>query len=165
MTTENKRVTAGHHAELAASDIETADPERLSLVPVLLDETGETDAEPRFVLVRWPDWPPPAMLSMVPPGAYYTLADAAASLLDGRLRLTVAGEPRIAARRIPVRMPAPRMGLNGTGWLRAVLVPVSGTPEPDSLLDGFVLLTRSEALATLSTEVERMLLQDAADLL
>ena len=162
MTTEDERITAGRAAEPPVADTEAADPERLSLVPVLLDATG---TEPRFVFVRWPDWPPPAMLSMAPPGPHDTLAEAAASLLDGRLRLTVAGEPRMAARRIPVRMPAPRMGLNGTGWLRAVLVPVSGTPEPDSLLDGFVLLTLDEALDALSTEVERMLLQDAADLI
>jgi hypothetical protein len=55
------------------------------------------------------------------------------------------------------------MGLNaGTGWLRGIAVPVQGEPQPDSLLEGCEVLTLEAAIASLPTEVERILLRDAA---
>lgn len=132
-------------------------PERLLIAPVL---TGP-DGEPRFVLVRWADWPTPALLSLAPPGPSDSLEDAVRDLLSARLQLTLTGTPRMAEVRVPVRMGSPRFGFTGTGWLRAVVAPVAGEPVPDALLAGADVLTLDEALAALSTEVERTLLRAA----
>jgi hypothetical protein len=133
-------------------------PERLLVVPVMDEGT-----EPHYLLVRWPDWPHPALLSIATPGLNDSIDEGVRDLLDSRLHVETAGPAQITTRRVPVRMPAPRMGLSaGTGWLRAVLVPVRGEPQPDSLLDGCELLALDAALAALPTEVERMLLRDAA---
>jgi hypothetical protein len=141
----------------------TADPapERLLLVPVLAGEDGG-QAGPRYVLVRWADWPYPALLSLAPPGPFDRLEDAVTDMLRARLQLEVTGPPRLTDRRVPVRMGAPRFGFTGTGWLRAVVVPVRGEPQPDALLAGVDVLPLDEALAALTTEVERMILRDAA---
>ncbi len=133
-------------------------PERLLLVPMLTS----ADGEPRVVLVRWADWPYPALLSLAPPGPSDRLEDAVADLLSARLQLEVTAPPRLTEQRVPVRMGAPRFGFSGTGWLRAVVVPVRGEPQPDALLAGVDVLTLDEALAALTTEVERMLLRSAA---
>lgn len=150
---------------LAVSSVVAADhraeaPERMLLVPVL--DAGS--AEPRFILVRWADWPQPAMLSMPPPAAHDSLDEAVAALLLGRLRLVRTGPAHASTHRIPVRMGAPRLGFNGTGWLRAVVVPVAGEVECDSLLEGAEAFTLEAGVEALSTEVERMLLRDAAAL-
>lgn len=138
-------------------------PERLLLVPVLhAVEEGVDGGAPRFVLVRWADWPQPALLSLAPPGPSDRLEDAVTDMLSARLQLEVTGPPRLAELRVPVRMGAPRFGFTGTGWLRAVAVPVRGEPQPDALLAGVDVLSLDEALAALSTEVERMLLRAAA---
>jgi hypothetical protein len=103
------------------------------------------------------------MLSIAAPGESDSIDDAVRDLLDSRLHIETAGPAQITARRVPVRMPSPRVGLTaGTGWLRAVIVPVHGEPRPDSLLDGCEVLSLEAALAALPTEVERMLLRDAA---
>lgn len=133
-------------------------PERLLLVPVLPAVDG---GSPRFVLVRWADWPYPALLSLAPPASSDHLEDAVTDILSARLQLEVAGPPRLTDLRVPVRMGAARFGFTGTGWLRAVVVPVRGEPQPDALLAGVDVLTFDEALTALSTEVERMLLRDA----
>ena len=148
-----------HDAALTAPEIAAADPERLLLVPVL-----EVAGEARYVLVRWPDWPHPALLSFAPPVANDTLEAAAADLARARLGLTASGPARLAELRVPVRMGSPRLGLETTGWIRGVLQPVEGEPAPDVLLDGCVVLSLSEAEAALTTEVERMVLRAAAAL-
>jgi hypothetical protein len=141
------------------ADAPPLDPERLWLVP-RLERPG---AEPRYLLVRWPDWPPPAMLSIVRPPD----GDARAAVEDAlhaRMSVTCLEEPRVARERVPVRMRHPRMGGTGPGWLRAAAVLVEGEPQPDALIDAVVELTRDEALAQLETEVERRLLQAAVAL-
>lgn len=120
-------------------------------------------AEPRYLLVRWPDWPHPALLSIAPPGAEDDLDDAVASLLKARLRVS-SGAVRLGTTRVPVRMPQPRFGLVSTGWLRPAAVEVSGEPETDALLEGFEALTAAEALAALTTDVERAVFREGAAL-
>ena len=137
---------------------EEADPQRLLVVPVLAQ-----GGEPHYLLVRWPDWPHPAMLSLAVPTAGDSIDSAVSDLLDSRLRVETAGDAQITTRPIPVRMAAHRIGLTaGTGWLRAVVVPVQGEPQPDSLLEGCEVLTFDAALAALPTEIERTLFRDAA---
>jgi hypothetical protein len=142
------------------ADLESMAPERLLVVPVLEQADGR-----HYLLVKWPDWQHAAMLSLAPPASHDSLDDAVRDLLDSRLHLVASGPAQASERRVPVRMPAPRVGLvAGTGWLRAVTVPVQGEPQPDSLLEGCEVLTLEAALAALPTEVERMLLRDAATL-
>ena len=148
-----------HDAALTAPEIAAADPERLLLVPVL-----RVAGEARYVLVRWPDWPHPALLSFAPPVANDTLEASAADLTRARLGLIATGPARMAELRVPVRMGSPRLGLQTTGWLRGVLQPVEGEPTTDVLVDGCVVLSLAEADAALTTEVERMVLRAAAAL-
>lgn len=148
-----------HPAERTPHEVATGEPERLLVVPAL-----QVEGETRYVLVRWPDWPYPALLSLAPPVGLDTLERAAADLVQARLGLEAAGEARLAELRVPVRMGAPRMGLQTTGSLRGVLQPVAGEPHTDVLLEGFDVLTLAEAEAALTTEVERMVLRAAAAL-
>ena len=136
-----------------------ADPERLTIVP-RLERPGE---EARYLLVRWPDWPPPAMLSIVAVAGDDTVA-AVESALRARMNVSCIEAPRIAAERFAVRMRHPRTGGEGPGWLRAAGVRVAGVPEPDALLDAVVELTFDDALGQLETDVERLLLRSAAAL-
>lgn len=135
--------------------------ERILVVPRLV-ATG--DAEPRYLFVRWADWPYPALLSVEPPRADDTIEDAVGSLLQARLHVALRGPVRLASMRLPVRMPMPRYGAVGVGWLRPAAVEVEGDPAPDALLEGFELLTLDEALAALPTDVERAALREAAAL-
>ncbi|MEZ4502473.1 MAG: hypothetical protein R3C39_07600 [Dehalococcoidia bacterium] len=143
----------------STNDAAPGDPERLTIVP-RLERPG---AEPRYLLVRWPDWPPPAMLSVVHPAEGDTRA-AVDSTLQARMSVTCLEEPRVASERLPVRMRHPRTGREGPGWLRAAAVRVEGEPEADALLDAVVELSLEDALAQLETEVERRLLRAAAAL-
>jgi hypothetical protein len=136
-------------------------PERLLIVPRQVTENGE---EARYLLVRWPDWPYAALLSIAPPGAHDNVEAAVASLLDARLHVSTRGPVILGPARIPVRMAQPRFGLGGTGWLRPVAVEVTGEPEADALLEGFEALTTSEALAALPTDVERAVFREGAAL-
>lgn len=139
------------------------EPERLLIVAREAVHDGQG---PRFLLVRWADWPQPALLSMATPGPYDDLDDAVATLLDARLRLSVRGPARLGAHRVPVRMARHQYGSSGTtGWLRPVAVEVSGEPEVDALLGGCDACTLDEALAALSTDVERVVLREGAALL
>ena len=134
-------------------------PERL-LVAARLAATDGEDA--RYVFVRWEDWPHPAMLSLAPPGDNEQLSEAVARVL-ARLNLRCA-EPRVASKRVPVRMAHPRFGGDGLGWLRPLAVTVEGEPEPDALLAGVELLSYDRALEELPTEVERTVLRAAEQL-
>lgn len=140
------------HSESAHLEPVLPAPERWLVISRQHAEPGE---EPRYLLVRWPDWPHPALLSIAPPSADDTLDDAVGSLLKARLQLDLEGPARVGDTRMPVRMAQPRYGLSTTGWLRAVSVEVSGEPEADSLLDGFEVLTADEALRGLTTDLER----------
>jgi hypothetical protein len=145
---------------------ERPDHERLLVVPRCVPSEASADGEePRYLLVRWADWPQPALLSIAPPAEHDSLDAAVATLLGARLRVSVDGPARVGAERVPVRMAQPRFGLAGTtGWLRPLAVQVSGEPEIDALLGGYDSLTLAEALAALSTEVERTVLRQAAGL-
>lgn len=132
---------------------------------VISRQAAVEGAEPRYLLVRWLDWPHPALLSMAPPARHDTLEDAVASLLDARLKVSTRGAVHLGATRVPVRMPQPRFGLVSTGWLRPAAVEVSGEPETDALLEGFEALTLEEALAALTTDVERTVFREGAALL
>ena len=125
-------------------------------------EPGADDA-PRYVFVRWEDWPHPAMLSIAPPGVNEDLPHAVQTLV-GRLNLTVSGAIKTAEERVPVRMAHPRFGGDGLGWLRPLAVSVSGEPQPDAMLEGTEMLSLGQALEALPTEVERTVLR-AADAL
>ncbi len=148
-----------HPAALSEREVEASAPERIVVAPLLQTEGG-----PRFVLAMWPDWPHPTMLSLAPPVASDTLEAAAADLVRARLHLDATEPARMSESRIPVRMSSPRVGAQTTGWLRSVLQPVSGEPEADLLLGGFGMYSLDEAVAALSTEVERMALRAAAAL-
>ena len=141
------------------------EPERLLIIPVLTTEEGD-----RHVLVRWPDWPHPALLAMDAPSPHDNLEDAVATLLRARLGLRPTEPPRPAPERLPVRMPHPRLGLTGaTGWLRPVAVPCEPAapsedgagPAPDALLAGCDLLPLDAAIEALSTDLERAALRAA----
>lgn len=147
-------------SELLPGGARAREAERLLVVPVLPPLAGST--EPRYVLVRWPDWPHAAMLPLALAGADDALDDAVATLLRSRLHLEAAGPATLAAERMPVRLAQPRIGVHGPGWLRGVLAPATGEPLPDALLDGFVALPLAEALAALPTDVERAVLRAVA---
>ena len=134
-------------------------PERL-LIAARQDRTDG----PRYLFVRWPDWPHPAMLSLAEPPRWDNVRDAVADLLAARLSVTCTEEPRRASTRVPVRMAHPRMGGDGVGWLRPVVVTVEGEPAPDALLEGVEALTVEQAVEQLPTEVERIVLLQAAAL-
>ncbi len=138
------------------------DVERLLVVARLSEEPG--GGEPRYLFVRWPDWPHPALLSIDPPAATDTLEDAVGGLLRARLQVTLTGPVRLTSTRVPVRMALRRYGASGTGWLRGAVVEVAGVPEPDALLEGFEALTLDEAVVALPTDIERAVLREAAGL-
>ena len=142
---------------VAAEDHER--PERLLVAARLDDAEGA-----RYLLVRWPDWPYPALLSLAAPGAHDSLEDAVTTLLLARLRVRCQGPPRQSAVRVPVRLAHPRFGGQGLGWLRAVAVSVVGEPEPDALLEDVQALSLPEALEALPTDIERTVLREAASL-
>lgn len=136
------------------------DPERVIVVP-RLDRSGE---EPRYLLVRWPDWPPPALLSLDAPTDPSALEAAIADTLGHRIGVRVAGPIVLTSERQPARMSKKARGGEGLGWLRAALVPVEGEPQPDPLLEAVLALTLDEALEALTSDVERLLLSRAAAL-
>jgi len=125
-----------------------ADPERLILVARRVEDG-------RFLFARWGDWPHPTMISTLPPSAHEGFVEGVESLLHGRMHVRVAGTPRLAAERVPVRMAHPRGGGPMLGWLQPVAVEVTGEPAPDALIEGVAALTLDEALDTLATDVER----------
>ncbi len=116
-------------------------PERLLVVPRLDCPDGAS-----YLLVRWMDWPYPALLSLTSPRCSDSLADAVTALLHARLGLRCDGKPQMAALRMPVRLMHPRFGGYGLGWLRPVAVSVGGEPQPDALLEGVEALTLEQAL-------------------
>jgi hypothetical protein len=141
-------------------EVRPPDPERLIVVPRIEGDDGT----PRYLFMRWSDWPPPAMLSVARPSEEAALGEAVASALQARMSVECVGEPCVSATRLPVRMPHPRMGGDGPGWLRAVAVRVRGEPRPDALIDEVVALPLEEALEQLTTEVERQLVREGAAL-
>jgi len=135
-------------------------PERLLLVPLLASTPLEGD---RCLLVRLVGGGQPSLLPMGRPGVDETLADAVASVLRARLGLRPSAAPHIAERRVPSRLPQPRRGTRGAGWLRAVVVRVAGEPEPDPLVEEVLTLSLDEAARALTTDAERLLLALATE--
>lgn len=137
-----------------------ADPERVIIVP-RLERPGE---EPRYLLVQWRDWPPPALLSLDVPSDAAALEPAVVDTLWHRIAVRVVGSVALTPDRQPVRMSKKARGGEGLGWLRAALVRVEGDPQPDPLLEAVLALTLDEALEVLTSDVERALLRRAAAL-
>ena len=138
-------------------------PERLLLVPLLSSApaaAGESRAAEgeRCLLVRLAGAERASLLAMDGPGVGETLAEAVASVLHARLGLRALTEPRVAAGRVPARLPQPRRGASGPGWLRAVVVRVEGEPAPGPLLDEVLALPFDEAARALPTDAERRVL-------
>lgn len=135
-------------------------PERLLIAPVVRAPEGV-----RYLLLRWPDWPHPALLPAPAPGPHQTLSDAVATAVRARLGIDCEGDPVASEVRVPARLPHPRTGGHGPGFLRPVLATVSGDPVPDALLAGVETFSIDEALLALPTEIERTVLREAARLL
>lgn len=117
-----------------------------------------------FLLVRRPEAPAPSMLSTAPPHRDEGLDAGIASLVWARLGLRTSGPARLAARAHPARMAHPYTGGPGAGRLRALAVEVSGTPEPDALIEGWDALDAATAEATLATDLERAIFRDGVAL-
>lgn len=135
--------------------------ERL-LIAARLEQPG---TEPRYLLARWPDWPHPSLLSVAAPRALDSLDALVADTLRARFSVECVTPPMAATTRRPARMPHPRFGGDGLGWVRAVAVRVEGAPTSDALLAGVDALSLEDALAALSTDLERAVLREAAALL
>lgn len=142
-------------------DTERPDPQRMLLVP-RLERAGE---DPRYLLVRWRDWPPPALLALDPPADADALQQAIVETLNHRIGVTPTGPALVSDERRPVRMRLTTRGGEGMGWLRVAAIRVEGTPEPDALLEGVSELSLEDALAALTSDVERLALSTAARLL
>ena len=140
------------------------EPERLILV-ARLERPEQPDEAPRYLLVRWRDWPPPALLSVEAPATPEACAAAIAETLAYRLGVRSLGPPLLAETRVPARMRRGLRGGEGLGWLRAAAVRVEGEPQPDALLESVLALSVEEALAALESDVERQLLVEGARLL
>lgn len=138
-----------------------SDPERLLVAP-LLERPGE---EPRYLLLRWPDWPPPALLSVESRSSIDSPASAVVEAVAARMGVSCTEPPRFSDLRMPVRMRQPQRGREEVGWLRAVAVRVEGNPAADALIEAVVALPLDQALASLTTDVERTVLEAAARLL
>ncbi len=126
-----------------------ADPERMLLV-ARLDRPGEG---PRYLLVQWRDWPPPALLSLNPPADPAALIQAIEETLGHRLGVQVVGTPLFSDTRHPARMRRGSLGGEGLGWLRVAGIRVSGALEPDPLLEAVLELTLDEAAAALTSDI------------
>jgi len=124
-----------------------ADPERI----LLLVRRAEDGA---ILLARWPEAPRPVLLSLDAPHPDEGFAAGVARLLDARFAVA-AGEPRLHAERLPVRMRHPVKGGETTGFLRVVAVEVRGEPRADGALAGVEALPAAEASEALFTDLER----------
>lgn len=136
-------------------------PERYLLVVRQVASPGEPAGAPdgaaaRYLFARWPDWPYPALLSLSAPSPEEGLEAAVRAVLRAHMGVVVASPPRPASVSVPARIRHPRTGVEGLGWLRAIAVDVAGEPTPDALLEDVVVLTASEAVDALPTDVERI---------
>ena len=136
----------------------TAPPEWLLLV-VRSVEDG------RYLLVRRPENRVLTMLSTAPPHRTEGFAAGIASLVRTHLGVTLRGTPRVSTVRRPVHTVHPYTGGQRAGYLRALAVEVAGDPKVDALFDGLEALRLPDAVESLATDLERLLLQDGARLL
>ena len=140
------------------------EPERL-IVVARLERPQEPGVAPRYLLVRWRDWPPPALLSVEAPTTPEACAAAIEETLAYRLGVRSIERPLLAETRTPARMRRGLRGGEGVGWLRAAAVRVEGDPQPDALLEAVLALPLAEALSALESDVERQLFIEGARLL
>jgi len=119
----------------------------------------------RYLLVRRPGNRVLTMLSTAPPHRTEGFAAGIASLVRTHLGVTLRGTPRVSSVRRPVHTVHPYTGGQRAGYLRALAVEVAGDPKVDALFDGLQALQLPDAVESLSTDLERLLLQDGARLL
>ncbi len=119
----------------------------------------------RYLLVRRPGNRVLTMLSTAPPHRTEGFAAGISSLVRTHLGVALRGTPRVASVRRPVHTLHPYTGGQGAGYLRALAVEVAGDPKTDALFDGMQALRLEDAVDALSTDLERLLLQDGARLL
>ncbi|MDO9443950.1 MAG: hypothetical protein Q7K37_01440 [Dehalococcoidia bacterium] len=132
----------------------TGEPERLMILPRRVEDGT-------LLLVRRDSGHAPGLLSTEPPHPDEGLTEAVTRILRSRLDVQLVGALRIAEARRPARMGQPRRGADGTGWLRAIAVDVSGEPHADPLLASVEPLSPAAADAALATDLERWVLADA----
>ena len=148
----------------AAADDDTGSPreppERMVLVPLAPAPGGDGGgaAERRCLLVRLRGSGRASLLELARPAPGETLAGVVAELLEARLGVRAAGEPRLAPGRVAARLRREGRGTWEQGWRRAVVVAVEGEPAPDALVEEVLALPLEEAGAALSTDAERSLL-------
>lgn len=137
------------------------EPERLIIAARL-----EAGVEPgRYLLVRWRDWPPPALLSVEAGETPEACQAAIEETLAYRLGVRCLERPLVGEALTPARMRLGSRGGEGLGWLRAAAVRIEGDPRPDALLEEVLLLPAGEALAALQSDVERAVFAEALRLL
>lgn len=136
----------------------TAPPEWL-LLAVRSVEDG------RYLLLRRAGSPVLTMLSTRPPHRAEGFTAAIASLVRTHLNLAVRGTPLASTERRPVHTLHPYTGGGRTGYLRAVAVEAAGDAKADALFQGLEALPLADAVSALSTDLERLILQDGAKLL
>ncbi len=137
------------------------EPERL-IIAARLEAGGEPG---RYLLVRWRDWPPPALLSIEAGEDPETCQAAIEQTLAYRLGVRCLERPLLGEGRTPARMRLGSRGGEGLGWLRAAAVRIEGEPRPDALLEEVLVLPAAEALAALESDVERRVFTQALSLL
>ncbi|MSP21422.1 MAG: hypothetical protein EXR66_00085 [Dehalococcoidia bacterium] len=137
------------------------EPERF-IIAARLEAGGEPS---KYLLVRWRDWPPPALLSVEAPAHSEAAAAAVEETIAYRLGVRCIAGALLGETRTPARMRQGARGGDGMGWLRAAAVRVEGEPVPDALLEEVLALTIDEALAALTSDVERQVFLEAAGLL
>ena len=135
-------------------------PERMVLVPLVsVPEAAAGGPEVRrCVLVRLREAGRASLLELPRPAPGETLDVVVADVLRARLGLRPAGEPRLAAGRVPARLSRERRGSWELGWMRAAVVDVEGEPAGDALVDEVLVLPFDEAVRALRTDAERRLL-------
>ena len=119
----------------------------------------------RYLFAVWADWPHPVLVSTPAAAEGFEGFEAGIeTVLRGRLGVHAAGAARPAPRRLPVRVAHPAGGGATLGWLRPVAVAVAGEPRASGPVAAVASLTLEEALAALTTDIERAALRLGAAL-
>lgn len=137
------------------------EPERF-IIAARLEAAGERH---KYLLVRWRDWPPPALLSVEVPPTPGVSAAVVEETIAYRLGVRCLEGALLGEARTPARMRQGNRGGEGMGWLRAAAVRVEGEPAPDALLEEVLALSFDDALSALTSDVERHVFLEAARLL
>ena len=135
-----------------------AGPLRLLILPVLYE-----DDRPQCLVVRHHGDGHVSLLETPlldsPPRSAALLDEAIETAVQtevwSRLSVRAASRPVQAGGWLPVRLPHPRQGRTGVGWMLPVGVRVTGEPAADPLLAGFALLAPTEVEGSLTRTLER----------